>query len=472
MSSTSRIFSTVEICPPLIYKTLHKWYAIIACSFIPAKYKFIRKTRIYAESHMTAVGLITEYNPFHNGHRHHLQESLRVSGAEVAVAVMSGHFLQRGMPAMLDKWVRTRMALAGGVDVVLELPVVWACNSAPHFAAGAIAVLEACGDVESLCFGSESGELAPLQECASLLNASTARIAQETGQALRNGISYPVARAAAMQELSGAAELLATPNNILGISYLQTLAASGSSLRPLTIPRIGAGYHDCVPEGKIASATGIRSLYDRGEDLSPFIPLSVQPYLQTALQAGKVLDSSRLFPLLMSRLSDEPSALADIYQVEDGIADRLCQQARFAHNLAGLIDSVKVRHFTVSRLQRILAYILLNLTAEEVLAQLAGGPPYLRLLGATSKGERFLAATRKKRTLPLLANLSRSAAQLKKFYGAESLENRRAMSLLHLEARATRLYTLLLAQWSGKDRNQDYYEAVCRLGDAGRGESW
>ncbi|MDZ4185153.1 MAG: nucleotidyltransferase [Desulfuromonadales bacterium] len=426
----------------------------------------------YAEQPMSAVGLITEYNPFHNGHRHHLQESLKVSGAGVAVAVMSGHFLQRGMPAMLDKWARTRMALAGGVDVVLELPVVWACNSAPHFAAGAVAVLEACGGVESLCFGSESGELAPLQECAALLNAAAGRIAQETGQALRTGISYPIARAAAMQQISGAAELLATPNNILGISYLQALAACGSSLRPLTIPRIGAGYHDCVPHGEIASATGIRSLYDRGDDLSPFIPLSVQPYLQTALQAGKVLDSSRLFPLLMSRLSDEPATLDGIYQVEDGIAERLCQQARSAHNLAELIDSAKVRHLTVSRLQRILAYILLNLTKEEVQGQLAAGPPYLRLLGATARGERFLAATRKERTLPLLANLSRSGAQLKKFYGAESEEYQRAMALLHLEARATRLYTLLLAQWSGKDRNQDYYEAVCRMGDVGRGEPW
>lgn len=421
---------------------------------------------------MTAVGLVTEYNPFHNGHRHHLQESLKVSGAGVAVAVMSGHFLQRGMPAMLDKWVRTQMALAGGVDVVLELPVVWACNSAPHFATGAVSVLEACGGIESLCFGSESGELAPLLECAALLKASAGRIAQETGQALRAGISYPVARAAAMQEISGAAELLATPNNILGISYLQALAASGSSLRPLTIPRIGAGYHDCVPHGEIASATGIRSLYDRGEDLSPFIPLAVQPHLQAALQAGKVLDLSRLFPLLMSKLSDEPAALAAIYQVEAGIADRLCQQARSAHNLAGLIDSVKVRHLTVSRLQRILAYILLNLTKQEVQVQLAGGPPYLRLLGATARGERFLASACKKRTLPLLANLSRSASQLRKFYGAESLEYQRAMALLRLEARATRLYTLLLAQWSAKDRNQDYYEAVCRMGDAGRGESW
>lgn len=418
---------------------------------------------------MTAVGLITEYNPFHNGHQHHLQESLKVSGAEVAVAVMSGHFLQRGMPAMLDKWVRTEMALACGVDLVLELPVVWACNSAPHFAAGAVALLEACGGIDSLCFGSERGELAPLSNCAALLTTSAARIAYETGQALRTGISYPVARAVAVQGSSDASELLATPNNILGISYLQALAARGSHLRPLTIPRIGAGYHDCVPHGAIASATGIRQLHVRGEDLSPFIPSAALPLLQQALLSGNLLDPSRLFPLLMTRLCNEPAALAGIYQVEDGIAERLCQHARSAHTFAELIDSVKVRHLTVSRIQRILAYILLNLGTAEVEEQLAYGPSCLHLLGATAKGERFLAATRKKRTLPLLANFSRSSAQLKKFYGVQTPALRRAEVLLRLETRATRLYTLLLSQWSGMDRNRDYYEAVRRGEGQGRG---
>lgn len=413
---------------------------------------------------MTAVGLITEYNPFHNGHQHHLQESLKISGAEVAVAVMSGHFLQRGLPALLDKWVRTEMALASGVDLVFELPVVWACNSAPHFAAGAVAILEACGGVESLCFGSEQGELAPLQDCATLLSTSATLIAKETEQALRSGISYPVARTNAVQGFPGAAELLATPNNILGITYLQALADRGSQIHPLTIPRIGAGYHDCVAQGEIASASGLRQLHAQGEDLSPYVPAAARSYLQQALLSGHVLDPALLFRLLMARLSDEPVALAGIYQVEDGIAERLCLHARHVHSFAELVDAVKVRHLTVSRMQRILAYILLNLATDEVEEQLAGGPSYLHLLGATPKGERFLAATRKKRTLPLLANLSRSSAQLKKFYGDESPDFRRATTLLRLEIRATRLSTLLLPQWSGADRNRDYYEAVRRSG--------
>ena len=145
---------------------------------------------------MRAVGLITEYNPFHNGHLHHLQESRRLAGAEVAVAVMSGHFLQRGEPALVDKWTRTALALAAGVDVVLELPFPWACNSAPNFAAGAVRLLTACGGVESVCFGSESGDLAGLQQQAAFLTAHEATIAARSQALLRCGVAYPLARVA------------------------------------------------------------------------------------------------------------------------------------------------------------------------------------------------------------------------------------------------------------------------------------
>lgn len=410
---------------------------------------------------MNAVGLITEYNPFHNGHLYHLQQSLEKSGTRVSVAVMSGHFLQRGMPALLDKWIRTEMALAAGVDVVLELPIPWACNSAPCFAAGAVASLAACG-VESFCFGSEHGELAELQSCATFLTSHAAQIEQGTAQALRSGISYPLARSAAVTDQTGFPDLLATPNNILGISYLQALAQINTPLRPLTIRRIGAGYHDVNVQGEIASATGIRHLYNQGIDVDMYIPAALRPLLQDALLAGKVLDSNYFFRLLAGRLMDEPSALTHIYQVEDGIASRLCQQARHTSSLAELIDAVKVRHLTVSRIQRILTYIFLNLSAVEVEEQLAYGPSYLRILGATAKGEAFLAATRKVRTLPFLSNLSRAPAHLKKYYGGSSLACRRALSLLSLETRATRHYTLLMQRWAGTDRNRDYYESVRR----------
>ena len=149
---------------------------------------------------MKSVGLITEYNPFHNGHLYHLQESLLVTESDVSVAVMSGHFLQRGEPALADKWVRTEMALAAGVDLVVELPLPWACSSAPDFALGGVQALTALG-VESVCFGSEIGELAPLQECSDLLCRKADLVAAKTAKLLREGMNYPQARQRVVEQL-------------------------------------------------------------------------------------------------------------------------------------------------------------------------------------------------------------------------------------------------------------------------------
>ena len=210
---------------------------------------------------MRAVGLITEYNPFHNGHLYHLQESCRVTSAEVSVAVMSGHFLQRGEPALVDKWVRSEMALAAGVDLVVELPLPWACSSAPDFARGAVHALTDLG-VDSLCFGSEVGEIKPLQACADFLHDNNSAITKKTAELLRQGVNYPQARA---QLLTGSLpveldpEDLSKPNNILGIEYLKTLRHFKSHLSPATIQRVGAGYHDAeIEPDTLASATGIR----------------------------------------------------------------------------------------------------------------------------------------------------------------------------------------------------------------------
>ena len=169
---------------------------------------------------MRTVGLITEYNPFHNGHLHHLQESLRVADADASVAVMSGHFLQRGEPALIDKWARAEMALAAGVDLVLELPFSFACNSAPHFARGAVQSLNGLGVVDTLCFGSEAGEVSSLQAVAQLLVEHAAEVDAGTRQLLRSGVSYPAARAEVLSAMAPelSAALVSSPNNI-PVSY-------------------------------------------------------------------------------------------------------------------------------------------------------------------------------------------------------------------------------------------------------------
>lgn len=415
---------------------------------------------------MRAVGLITEYNPFHNGHLHHLQESRRVADAEVAVAVMSGHFLQRGEPALVDKWVRTRMALAAGVDLVVELPFPWACNSAPRFAEGAVAALDALGGVEALCFGSEAGQLESLKRCADLLQRHAEELARRTSSLLRSGMTYPEARAQVMAQLTEnpeMAQLLRTPNNILGIEYLKALRLTGSPMRPLTVPRIGAGYHDVEAVGTIASATGIRRRLADGEAVSTLLPEPVQALLQQALDAGQTADEEILHRLLAARIGRGAVSLEAIYQVEEGIENRLVEAADISRGYRDLVDAVKARHLTRTRIQRVLCYILNEVDREEMETFLPAGPLYLHLLGCNERGRAFIARCRKRLKLPLVGNYSRLHAVLKRHYGPQSSRLRLAEQQLNLEVRATRTYTLLMRKWEGGNRNRDFYEEPIRF---------
>ncbi|PLX91785.1 MAG: hypothetical protein C0621_10690 [Desulfuromonas sp.] len=404
---------------------------------------------------MRAVGLITEYNPFHNGHLHHLHQSLKVSAAEVSVAVMSGHFLQRGEAALLDKWCRTEMALAAGVDVVVELPLFWACNSAPCFAEGGVQTLSALG-VETFCFGSESGTLSPLMAAAEMFASSAPALEAETRRLLRQGVSYPLARAQSCGADAALSKVIAAPNNLLGIEYLLACRHLKSSLIPLTISRCGAGYHDLDAEGAFASATGIRQRLAASESVAPYVPPLVARLLDERLNAGLGCDQDRLFTLIAGRILRGSASLRPLYQVEAGIEERLFAAAQRCDDLEKLCQTIKARHLTRTRLQRLLIYLLLELTAAEMSETLAAGPLYLHLLGCSPAGQRFLAASRKKRDLPLVGNYSRVAAILKKRYGSGEMY-RLATLQLELERRATRLYTLLLPGWRG-ERERDFYE--------------
>lgn len=413
---------------------------------------------------MRAVGLITEYNPFHNGHLHHLQLSKELADAEVAVAVMSGNFLQRGEPALCDKWRRTEMALAAGVDLVIELPVIFACNSAPHFAKGAVQSLDGLGGVESLCFGSEAGDVAPLQRCADLLNEKSIEIEKKTQKLLRQGVGYPAARAEIMREMlpdTTDAEHLAAPNNILGIEYIKALRLLGSDMRALTIQRLGAGYHDLQGEGSIASATGIRRMLNEGESVASYLPKKVAGMLQTALNHGETTDADLLLRLLLARILRGAESLEGIYQIENGLENRLFEAALQATTMDELVDAIKARQLTRTRVQRMLCLLLNEIEHGLALKFLEHGPFYLHLLGCSAAGEKFLAASRKKRRLPLISNYSRIHNQLRRFYGVSSPELRLALAQLQLELKSSDNYALLQSGFSAR-RQRDYFEPVRR----------
>ncbi len=412
---------------------------------------------------MRAVGLITEYNPFHNGHLHHLRESRREAGAEVAVAVMSGHFLQRGEPALVDKWRRTAMALRAGVDVVLELPFPFACQSAPYFARGAVQCLDGLGGIDALCFGSETGDLAPLRRCAALLKDRQAELAAGTATLLREGVSYPDARASLALEMAGdpdLADLLRTPNNILALEYLQAIDILQSLIKPLTISRLGPGYHEVAASGAIASATGIRRRIAEGQPVAEFLPPAGAVLLDEALSGGLVADFDLLHRLVLGQIFRGRDALRQVCQVEQGLDARLAEAALTSACWEDLAAGCKARQLTRTRIQRILCYVLNDVSQTLMNECLETGPLYLHLLGCSEQGRRFLAATRKQRSLPLIGNFSRVYATLKRFYGPDSVRCRRALAMLELDLRATRNYTLLLPGWRGENRNRDFFQEV------------
>jgi len=413
---------------------------------------------------MRTVGLITEYNPFHNGHLHHLQESLRTTAAVVSVAVMSGHFLQRGEPALVDKWVRAKMALAAGVDVVVELPLPWACSSAPDFARGAVQSLSALGGVDSLCFGSETGELQALKQCAEVLLQQDENIARQTSRLLRDGVNYPQARAQLLAELlpeTLSADALAAPNNILAIEYLKALQSCDCPIMPYTIKRIGAGFHDtAIGAQNIASATGIRKRLAEGSSIAELIPAKASQPLFAALQDGMSYCQEHYVHLLLAQILRLPAELADLWLVENGIENRLLAVAEQATSLDELVGEIKTRQLTRTRIQRLLLAILLGISKDLAAELLSSAPGYLHLLAVSEKGRTFLAKTREQRQLPLIHNFSRVYSVLKRHYGAETPTYRLAFQQLELELRATRMYTLLVRQFRQKQRNRDFSQPL------------
>lgn len=410
---------------------------------------------------MRAVGLVTEYNPFHNGHRYHAEQARKVSDADVVVAVMSGHFLQRGEPALLDKWARAQMALRCGVDVVIELPFPFACNSAPTFADGAIQILDLFSPhLDALCFGSESGQLEQLKPLAKAM-AGYESVAADSHH-LRSGQTFPQARAAALADLGFDTTLLDQPNNILSLAYLRAIDQRNSTLTPLTIKRIGAGYHDLQPVDDIASATAIRQRLYAGESVQPYIPTAAHTLLDQAVQQKMVVDPQRWFAMLQHSCLDQRRHTVDCYQMEPGLEQRIFQAALTASDFDQLVDEIKARHLTRTRVQRLLCYQLFGLRSQEMSSALAQPIPYIQLLGATKNGERFLSQCRKQLPIPLVTNHSRLQSLLNRHYGHDNRARQQAQWMVDIENQVTRFYTLLLPGWGGQSRQWNYYQSPWR----------
>lgn len=361
---------------------------------------------------MKACGLIVEYNPFHNGHQYHVDEAKKLTKADCTIAVMSGTFLQRGEPALIDKFHRTKSALASGVDIVVELPFAYAVQSSHYFAKGALLTLNAL-QTDTICFGSESGAIDLFYDGVERLHKNKTDFDKYVQLFLHQGLSYPMASQKAYENIGMDNLDLFQPNNILGFSYVKTINELDLPIKATTIKRKGSHYHDEHIEESIASATSIRNELSAGilsEKVIATLPFeSVEQIKQYKKSATLWHDWEQYYPLLHYRLTTMTrKELALIHGVDEGIEGRLLQAIEQANSFSDLIDRVKTKRYTQVRLQRMFVHILTNTTKQQIeQCFMRDSLPYIRLLGLTKKGRQYLNHMKKRIDTPIVANLTK-----------------------------------------------------------------
>jgi predicted nucleotidyltransferase len=362
---------------------------------------------------MNSTGIIVEYNPFHNGHFHHFNQSKELSNAEIVIAVMSGNFLQRGEPAIVSKWGRTKMALQSGLDIVVELPYKFAVQQAEIFALGSITILDALG-CQSFCFGSESGNIDLFTKTISILNEHREQYNANIKKYIQTGINYPSALSKSFQELGLGDEYvdLTKPNNILGFQYIKARNKINSKMKALTIQRKNANYHDdSFSSSTIASATAIRkAIFEDLQIISTikqFVPSSTyEEILEYKNQFGILHNWEMYWPFLQYQLlTSHTDEIATIYEVEEGIEFRLKKVAEKASSFYEFMERVKTKRYTWTRIQRMCVHILTNTKKAEMKNDFML-PEYIRLLGISVKGRQYLNENKKNFTLPIISKLS------------------------------------------------------------------
>ena len=354
---------------------------------------------------MSIVGIIAEYNPFHNGHQYHLKAAKELSGAEHAIVVMSGDFVQRGEPAMFDKHLRAKWALENGADMVLLLPVAFSLASAQAFASGGVGILHGTGIVDHIAFGSESGSTSALQEAAKMASDESDELKQLIRTNLDCGLSYPDARARAWQQHMGESTLLASPNDILGIEYLRALNALSSAIQPVAIPRTGPAHDSAELADGFASASAIRSGLLSGTYSAGLVPDGVHGDIMTQVASVGDLRTpqnlSRETVYALRRMTKEQ--LASLPDVSEGLENLLYSACRQQGDIESVLAQVKSRRYTMARLKRICMCALLGLYGNPM--DKLGGL-YIRVLGIRKDAMHLLSQMKEKASLPIVTRFA------------------------------------------------------------------
>lgn len=366
---------------------------------------------------MRTVGIIAEYNPFHNGHFYHIQKAKELTGADYVIAVMSGDFVQRGAPAVFDKSTRARMALSSGADLVLELPVYFAASSAEDFAACGIALLDRIGVTDAVCFGSECGDLGPLFAVANLLKEETAAYKAALKKQLSQGLTYPDARNQALLSCLSEEEaaVLSSPNNILGIEYLKALLRRDSRMQPATVKRCGHDYHDQAFSDAFVSATAIRNHLYRNGELKTLQSQMPRPAYDLIREARPVFpdDLSFLLNYSLLTLEAEKRPFSEYLDVSEELEARLKRSLLQYGSFSQRIADLKTKQYTYSRISRCLLHLMLGIKKDEVSWwRDKGYCGYARVLGFKKESAEIMTGIKSHGSIPLITKIADARKQL------------------------------------------------------------
>ncbi|MFQ7821123.1 nucleotidyltransferase [Clostridium sp.] len=363
---------------------------------------------------MNITGIITEYNPFHNGHKFHLEESKKQTKSDGTICIMSGNFVQRGGPAIIDKWKRTEMALNNGVDLIIELPTFYAVSSAEFFAKGAVSILNSLNIVNNLFFGSEIGDAKALSEIAKVLVSEDERFQNILKENLSLGLTFAKAREKSLIEYLNSSEInniITSSNNILGIEYIKAILKLNSSINPVALKREGSNYNDKSLSQTFSSATSIREVLKNTsniEDLKNIIPLeSYEVFSKLQEQDYRFTFEEEMFKYIKYKIQTNCVNFNNLYEVTEGLDNKIIKEISSSNSLHEFILKIKSKRYTYSKISRILTHIYLGLDNDDFKDIANENNLYVRVLGFNKTGREILSLIKANSSIHLITKVPR-----------------------------------------------------------------
>lgn len=387
------------------------------------------------------LGIIAEYNPFHNGHLYHLQNSIKLTNADYTIAIITGNFTQRGSTSLIDKWSKAEIAIKNGIDLVIELPLLYSISSAENFAEGAIKILNSLNVVDYLSFGAETDDISTLNIIADTLYREPKEYKNILSHELSKGLSYPKARENALlmylQDIRRFTNVLSNPNNILGIEYLKALKKFKSPIMPVAIKRFDVGYNDTTYTENIASATAIRNIVKNNslDILKKVVPENSFSTILENVKIGHVLPDLSTFEkqIIYNLRSMSIEEIANLPDVSEGLEYAIKNAANSCNSIVEFLSIIKSKRYTSTRLQRILLYSLLNITKKDMEVS-RKTVPYIRVLGFNERGRYIISeVARQNPKLEIITSV-------KKYL--DNCNNRNLQLMLSKDIWSTNVYTI------------------------------